>query len=42
MKRQLLMFLSLLFIGIGSLAAQTQVNGTVVDEMGEAAIGATI
>lgn len=42
MKRKLLMFLSLLLIGIGSLAAQTQVQGTVVDELGEPVIGATI
>ena len=42
MKKKLTMFLSLFFIGIGFLTAQTQVRGTVVDEEGEPAIGATI
>ena len=36
------MFLALFFIGIGIVQAQTQVRGTVVDETGESAIGATI
>lgn len=36
------MFLTLFFIGIGFLTAQTQVRGTVVDDTGEPAIGATI
>lgn len=42
MKRKLTMFLALFFIGIGFLTAQTQVRGTVVDDTGEPAIGATI
>src|SRR5690554_783039 len=42
MKRKLTMFLALFFIGIGFLTAQTQVRGTVVDEVGEPVIGATI
>ena len=42
MKRKLTMFLSLLFLGIGIISAQTQVRGTVVDEAGEPVIGATI
>lgn len=42
MKRKLMMFLSLLFLGIGILSAQTQVRGTVVDQMGEPIIGATV
>ena len=42
MKKKLTMFLALFFIGIGFLAAQTQVRGTVVDDSGEPAIGATI
>ena len=42
MKRKLTMFLALFFIGIGIVQAQTQVRGTVVDETGESAIGATI
>lgn len=42
MKRKLVMFLSLFFLGIGIIFAQTQVRGTVVDENGEPAIGATI
>jgi TonB-dependent SusC/RagA subfamily outer membrane receptor len=35
-------FLSLFFMGIGAIVAQTQVRGTVVDETGEPVIGATI
>ncbi|WP_313379962.1 SusC/RagA family TonB-linked outer membrane protein [Proteiniphilum saccharofermentans] len=42
MKRKLMMFLALFFIGIGIVTAQTQVQGTVVDETGEPVIGATI
>ncbi|HPJ51172.1 MAG TPA: TonB-dependent receptor [Proteiniphilum sp.] len=42
MKRKLMMFLSLFFLGIGIISAQTQVRGTVVDENGDPAIGATI
>ena len=42
MKRKLMMFLTLFFIGIGIVTAQTQVRGTVVDDSGEPVIGATI
>ncbi len=42
MKRKLMLFLSLLFISIGIITAQTQVSGVVVDETGETVIGATI
>ena len=42
MKRKLTMFLSLFFLGIGIVLAQTQVRGTVVDEAGIPIIGATI
>ena len=42
MKRKLTMFLALFLMGIGMVMAQTQVRGTVVDEKGEPAIGATI
>lgn len=42
MKRKLMMFLTLFFMGIGIITAQTQVRGTVVDESGEPVIGATI
>ena len=42
MKRKLFMFLAFFFIGIGLMMAQTQVRGTVVDENGDPAIGATI
>ncbi len=42
MKRKLFLFLTLFFMGIGIVTAQTQVRGTVVDENGEPAIGATI
>ena len=37
-----MLFLSLFLIGIGTIVAQTQVRGTVVDEAGEPVIGATI
>ena len=42
MKRKLMFFLVLFVLGIGAGVAQTQVRGTVVDEKGDAAIGATI
>ncbi len=42
MKKKLTMFLTLFFMGIGFLTAQTQVRGTVVDDNGDPAIGATI
>ncbi|SCM59250.1 SusC/RagA family TonB-linked outer membrane protein [Petrimonas mucosa] len=42
MKRKLTMFLTLFFVGLGVITAQTQVRGTVVDEAGEPAIGATV
>src|SRR5690554_6001266 len=42
MKRKLIMFLALFFVGIGVIFAQTQVRGTVVDESGVPIIGATI
>lgn len=42
MKKKLFMFLALFFVGIGLVMAQTQVRGTVVDENGDPAIGATI
>ena len=42
MKKKLTMFLTLFFVGIGMVVAQTQVRGTVVDEAGEPIIGATI
>ena len=42
MKRKLMLFLSLLFISVGIVTAQTQVSGVVVDEAGEPVIGATI
>src|SRR5690554_4247181 len=42
MKRKLAMFLTLFFVGIGVIFAQTQVRGTVVDDTGEPVIGATI
>lgn len=42
MKRKLFLFLALFFVGIGIVQAQTQVRGTVMDENGDPAIGATI
>ncbi|MDR0394532.1 MAG: TonB-dependent receptor [Tannerella sp.] len=42
MKRKLKLFFALFFVGVGFLAAQTQVRGMVVDETGEPVIGATI
>ena len=42
MKRKLMLFLSMLFISVGIVTAQTQVRGVVVDETGEPVIGATI
>ena len=41
MKRKLTMFLSLFFLGIGIISAQTQVRGVVPDEA-ETVIGATM
>jgi TonB-linked SusC/RagA family outer membrane protein len=42
MKRKLMMFLALFFLGVGIITAQTQVRGIVEDESGEPVIGATI
>ena len=42
MKKQLILFLALFFIGMGIVTAQTQVRGTVVDENEYPAIGASI
>src|SRR5690554_848387 len=42
MKRKLTMFLALSCVGIGLAMAQTQVQSTVVDDLGEPVIGATI
>lgn len=42
MKRKLIMFLTLFFVGIGVTVAQTQVRGIVVDEAGDPVIGATV
>ncbi|MDD4776802.1 MAG: SusC/RagA family TonB-linked outer membrane protein [Fermentimonas sp.] len=42
MKKKLIVFLTLFFMGIGAIVAQTLVRGTVVDETGEPVIGATI
>ena len=42
MKKKLMLFLSLLFISIGILSAQTQYKGLVVDELGEPIVGATV
>lgn len=42
MKRKLFLFLTLFFMGIGAIMAQTQVRGTVVDEAGIPIIGATV
>ncbi len=42
MKRKLMMLLTLFFVGIGIIIAQTQVRGVVVDETGEPVIGATV
>ena len=42
MKRRLVLFLTLFFVGIGIATAQTPVRGIVVDESGEPVIGATI
>ena len=42
MKKKLFLFLTLFFVGIGIVTAQTQVRGTVVDEAGIPIIGATI
>ena len=40
--KKLMVFFTLFFIGIGFLVAQTQVQGTVLDDTGEPMIGATI
>ncbi|HBX21801.1 SusC/RagA family TonB-linked outer membrane protein [Limibacterium fermenti] len=42
MKRKLVLFLTLFFVGIGLATAQTRVQGMVVDEAGEPVIGATV
>lgn len=42
MKQKIIMLMTFLLIGAGSLMAQTQVQGTVVDEQGEPVIGASI
>lgn len=42
MKRKLVLFLTLFFAGVGIVTAQTQVQGTVVDEAGDPVIGASI
>lgn len=42
MKRKLWLLLTLFIVGIGIVTAQIQVRGIVVDESGEAVIGATI
>ncbi len=42
MKRKLFLFLALFFVGIGIVTAQTQVQGTIVDEAGVPIIGATV
>lgn len=42
MKRKIILFFTLSFIGIGVLIAQTQVRGIVLDESGEPVIGASV
>lgn len=42
MKNKLFLIIVLLFIGCGLMFAQTQVQGTVVDELGDPVIGATV
>ena len=42
MKRKLFMLMALFLIGIGVAMAQTQVQGTIVDEQGEPVIGASV
>ncbi|RRD69930.1 SusC/RagA family TonB-linked outer membrane protein [Tannerella forsythia] len=42
MKQKIIMLMTFLLIGAGSLMAQTQVQGTVVDEQGEPVIEASI
>ncbi|MBF6627473.1 MAG: SusC/RagA family TonB-linked outer membrane protein [Proteiniphilum sp.] len=42
MRKKINIFLFLFFLGTGTLFAQTRVTGSVVDEGGEPAIGATI
>ncbi|NLA61866.1 MAG: hypothetical protein GX857_01380, partial [Bacteroidales bacterium] len=42
MEKKLYVILAFFFIGLGFAFSQTQINGLVVDEMGEPIIGATI
>lgn len=42
MKRKLTLFFAFIFWGIGIVLAQTQVKGSVVDESGEPALGASV
>lgn len=42
MKRKLVLFLTLFFVGVAIVVGQTQVGGIVVDESGDPIIGATI
>ena len=39
MKQKIIMLMTFLLIGAGFVMAQTQVQGTVVDEQGEPVIG---
>lgn len=42
MKKRLLMFLVGCFLSIGAALGQNKITGTVYDDMGEPAIGATV
>lgn len=42
MKRKLMMLLTLFFLGIGVMSAQTRISGVVVDEKGQPIIGASV
>ncbi|WP_165020764.1 SusC/RagA family TonB-linked outer membrane protein [Dysgonomonas sp. ZJ279] len=42
MKKRVMLILSCLFLSIGFIAAQIKVSGVVVDQMGEAVIGASV
>ena len=42
MKQKIIMLMTFLLIGAGFVMAQTQVQGTVVDEQGEPVIGASV
>ncbi|WP_255498719.1 TonB-dependent receptor [Dysgonomonas sp. ZJ709] len=42
MKKRVMLILSCLFLSIGFIAAQTRTSGIVVDDMGEAVIGASV